>query len=76
MIRLTIFVFCCLLLSFSLHGQDLMLDKSLVDLKGQISTTVIKNSTSDTLKLKIRGFYYLPYYETSSDVIIAPGNMD
>ncbi len=50
--------------------------KSLVDLTGKLSYTILKNSTSDTLKLNGRAHYYLPYYEETLALQIPPGSSD
>ncbi len=58
------------------YGQDLPDGKKLVDLRGQISTTLITNHTPDTLKINTRAFYYTPYYETNAGLTIPPGKTD
>ena len=68
----------CTLLPWAgfVYGQNLPEDKKLVDLRGKISTTVITNRTSDTLKFQTAAYYYTPYYETKVSLTIPPGQTD
>lgn len=50
--------------------------KSLVDLKGKLSYTILKNSTSDTLNINGWVHYNLPYYEETLALQIPPGSSD
>lgn len=65
-----------LLMQNSGRSQDMLFNKDLVDLKGRICYTILKNSTPDTLKINARAFYYLPYYETEFKLEIPPQHRD
>lgn len=64
------------LFSCSVNAQERLLDDRFVDLRGQTSLTILKNSTEDTLKIRGRSFYYLPYFETDIKLDIPPNEQD
>ena len=65
-----------LFLSCSSRQNNLFLSPDFVNLKGKESLTIIKNSTSDTLRLTGTFFNYLPYVENPFTIKIAPNQKD
>lgn len=71
-----LFISTLVLLQISGKSQDMLLNKDLVELKGKPCYTILKNSTTDTLKIRGKTFYYLPYYETELRLDIPPRQSD
>ncbi|WP_256007463.1 TlpA family protein disulfide reductase [Pedobacter deserti] len=55
---------------------SMLLHKDYVNLKGETGTTVVLNSTPDTLKLSYQFFNWFPYAETLETLTIPPGRKD
>lgn len=55
-------------------NSNLFLNSEYVNIQGAESIIQIINSSTDTLKLNSRHFYYLPYYEEEHELIIAPND--
>src|SRR5262245_22178955 len=65
-----------LLLNCSPIEKDLFLSPDFVNLKGKESLTILKNSTTDTLRLKGEFFSDLPYAANSFEMTIPPNGID
>ncbi|MES2062208.1 MAG: TlpA disulfide reductase family protein [Bacteroidota bacterium] len=66
----------CALVVKAQQNRGMLLNKQLVDLRGNDATTVFVNASADTLKLGYIYFTWLPYTETRDVLKIAPGKRD
>jgi thiol-disulfide isomerase/thioredoxin len=74
--RQTIIFTAIILLSCSYRDNDIFLSPDFVNLKGKETLTIIKNSTTDTLRLRGEFFNGLPYVANAFKLSIPPNELD